>query len=165
MIYQKISKALNFMRFIKVTSKLRKRFYNKEFLFSLQKRIFFRRKKFLKKNFLDIRLLLNFYIIVKKKHFRKFYSQASRKVGSFIGHYLTKLELRLFMIAFRSNFITNIFMIRYILKYGIFFLNGTKVKKDINYSLKVGDVLELMPSYNRVIKWDMMARFVCNNIL
>jgi small subunit ribosomal protein S4 len=95
----------------------------------------FKEKRRLKRKFLNHRLLKNFYIVLSYNNFRKYYGLARRKSGSFVGNYLVYLEGRLFMLAYRSNFITNIFLIRHVIKQGIFLINGV-VCNQYNYIVK-----------------------------
>jgi ribosomal protein S4 len=128
------------MKIIKEQSKKRFRYYKMDFIFTLRKRINFRRKKRFKREFLLPRLLYNFYLILSRKNFMKFANIAKQKQGSYIENYLGLIEGRLFMMVYRSHLISNLFLIRYTIEYGIFCVNE-KLRSHYNFILKPGDIL------------------------
>jgi len=89
---------------------------------------------------------------------------ANRKIGYYYSNYFTILEGRIFMMAYRSTFITNIFLIRYVIDKGLFTVNGV-VKTHYNYSLKPGDIFQVSFDYKHFIREDLLLRLEKRNIL
>jgi len=138
--YIKLSKAANFIKVIKDQSKNRFRYYKMDFIFTLRKRINFRRQKKFKNEFLLPRLLYNFYLVLSRRNFMKYSNRAKKRKGYYIENYLGFIEGRLFMMVYRSHLISNLFLIRYIIEYGIFYVNE-RLKSHYNSILKPGDIL------------------------
>lgn len=161
--YFKISKAINFMRIIKIEGKARYWYYKRDFVFTYRRRRRFRRAKRFKENFIDRRYLKNFYLVLTYKNLRKYMNLASKKVGYFYGNYFSMLEGRIFMMAYRSTFITNIFLIRYVIDKGLFTINGL-VRYHYNYILKPGDIFQISFDYKDLFKEDLLLRLDNNNI-
>jgi len=162
--YFKLSKAANFMKVIFEQRKQRYKYYNRNFIFSLRKRINFKRKKKFKRNFLIPRVLYAFFLFLTKKNFIRYLNKAKRQHGYFIENYLALLEGRLFMVVYRSNFITNIFMIRYIIEQGAFYINDN-IKYCFNYIVKIGDYVKLSFDLINLFKNDLLMRLKNRNIL
>lgn len=161
--YFKISKAINFMRVIKAEGKARHWYYKREFVFTYRRRRRFRRAKRFKDDFINRRFLKNFYLVLTYKNLRKFMTIANKKAGYYYGNYFTLLEGRIFMMAYRSTFITNIFLIRYVVEKGIFTVNGV-IKRHYNYILKPGDIFQVSFDYKNLITNDLIMRLDNNNI-
>jgi len=138
--YIKLTKAANFIRVIKDQSKKRFRYYKMDFIFTLRKRINFRRQKRFKNEFLLPRLLYNFYLVLSRRNFMKYSNRAKQRKGYYIENYLGLIEGRLFMMVYRSHLISNLFMIRYTIDHGMFFVNN-KVRSHYNSILRPGDFL------------------------
>lgn len=136
-LYKKVFKLINFMWVMRVEKRVRKIYYKKEFIFSLVKRIRFRWCKKLKKKYINFCYLYNFYLIIRRKIFRRYVYMVCRKLGVFIGNYLNFIEGRLFMLVYRVNFINNIFKLKYIIDKGIFLINGYLINY-LNFVVKVG---------------------------
>lgn len=143
--------------------KARYRYYKREFVYSFRKRIRFRRKKDLKNNYIERRLLKNFYLVLTYNNFRRFMNIAKGQKGYYIGNYLTLLEGRLFMISYRSNFITNIFLIQHVIKNGLFNVNGV-TRNHFNFIIKSGDILQVNFNYKKLFYNDILLR-LDNNII
>ena len=152
------------MRVIESHTKARYELYNQNFVFSYRKQRIFRRKKEFKKNFIQKRLLKHFYLVLSYRNFRRYMNLAVRRTGSYISNYLCLLEGRIFMIAYRSTFITNIFIIRYVIDKGIFTING-KIRKHYNFSLIPGDLFQVSFDYKDLFYRDLLLRLENNNIL
>lgn len=161
--YFKVSKAVNFMRVIKAEGKARYWYYKREFVFTYRRRKRFRRKKRFKDNFIQRRFLRNFYLVLTFKNFRRYMTMANRKVGYYYGNFFTMLEGRIFMMAYRSLFITNIFLIRYVIDKGLFTINGI-VRTHYNYVLSPGDIFQVSFDYKDFIRQDLLLRFEKKNI-
>jgi len=138
--YTKLTKAANFMRVIKDQSKKRFRYYKMDFIFTLRKRINFRRQKRFKSKFLLPRLLYYFYIVLSRRNFMIYSNRAKKRRGYYIENYLGLIEGRLFMMVYRSHLISNLFLIRYVVEFGMFCVNE-RIKAHCNSILKPGDYL------------------------
>ena len=163
-LYYKISKAINFVRVIKSQNRARYLHYKRQFVFTLRKKIRFRRRQQFKTPFIGPRYLVNFYLVLTRDNFRRYIRKAKRKHGYFIGNYLTFLEGRLYMMVYRSNFITNLFMIRNVMRQGIFCVNSV-IRYQFNYTMNLGDILQVHPIYKFLLREDMLTRFEQNIIL
>lgn len=162
--YFKVNKIVNFMRVIRSENRMRRRFYKRNFIFNYRRKRFFRRKKRYKKNFIQKRYLKNFYLVLSYRNFRRYMTLASKKVGYYYGNYFSLLEGRIFMMAYRSTFITNIFIIRYVIDKGLFTING-KIRRHYNYSLIPGDLFQVSFDYKNFFYKDLLLRLKKNNIL
>lgn len=122
-------------------------------------------KKKLKENYILPRYLRSFYMVLKKKTFLKYIklSMKGKLVRGFVSTYLGYLESRLFIIIYRLNIITNIFMIKSLINEGVFYINFKK-KKHINTCLQLGDILHISNSWKDIIKIDMGIRLKKNII-
>jgi ribosomal protein S4 len=120
MTYKKLTKAANFIRVINDQSRKRFKYYKMDFIFTLRKRINFRRQKRFKDSFLLPRLLYNFYIIISRRNFMKIANRAKKRKGYYIENYLGLLEGRLFMMVYRCHLISNLFLIRYVITHNMF---------------------------------------------
>src|SRR5437868_7110255 len=120
MTYTKLNKAANFIRVINDQSKKRFKYYKMDFIFTLRKRINFRRQKRFKDDFLLPRLLYNFYLIISRRNFMKISIREKKRKGYYIENYLGLLEGRLFMMVYRCHLVSNLFIIRYIVKHNMF---------------------------------------------
>lgn len=161
--YYKITKAVNFMRVIKADGRARRRYYRRQFVFNFRRRRRFRRMKKFKDNFIERRYLKNFYLVLTYKNFRRYMDLAIRKMGYYYGNYFSLLEGRIFMMAYRSTFITNLFIIRYVVDKGLFTING-KIRRHYNYSLVPGDVFSVSFDYKSFFYNDLLLRLEKNNI-
>lgn len=161
--YLKISKAINFMRVIKAEGKARYWYYRREFVFTYRRRKRFRRAKRFKEDFISRRYLRNFYLVLTYKNLRRYMDLANRKVGYYYGNYFTILEGRIFMMAYRSTFITNIFLIRYVIDKGLFTVNGI-VRRHYNFVVNPGDIFQVSFDYKDLIRKDLLMRLDNNNI-
>lgn len=161
--YFKISKIVNFMRVIRNEARARWRYYKRDFIFTFRRKRRFRRLKKFKKNFVERRYLKHFYLVLTYKNFRRYMNLASRKLGYYYGNYFTLLEGRIYMMAYRSTFITNLFIIRYVINKGLFAVNG-KIKKHYNFSLKPGDLFQINFEYKNFFYDDLLLRLQKRNI-
>jgi len=161
--YFKISKVVNFMRVIRNETRARSRYYKRDFIFTYRRRRRFRRMKKFKENFIERRYLKNFYLVLTYKNFRRYMNLASRKLGYYYGNYFSLLEGRIYMMAYRSTFITNLFIIRYIIDKGLFTING-KVRRHYNFSLQPGDLFQVSFDYKEFFYKDLLLRLEKNNI-
>lgn len=158
LIYKKPTKEVTFVRLAKKQDYFRRKYYKKQFLYSFKRRIRFEKIKRLEPEFLLPRYLKYFYLILKMSNFRRFYKKAARKMDAFDSNLMIFLECRLFMVAYRLNFINNMFMIRSTIQFGIMHVNGI-VKYHSNTTISVGDVVGLANKYRELIRKDMIIRF------
>lgn len=68
------------------------------------------------------------------------------------------------MVVYRSNFITNIFLIRYIIEQGAFSINDN-IRYCFNTILKIGDYVKLSDIYFTLFKNDLKLRLINRNVL
>ena len=162
--YFKVNKIVNFIRVIRFENRSRRRFYKRNFIFNYRRKKKFRSKKKYKPNFIQRRYLKNFYLVLTFRHFRRYMNLAVRKIGYYYSNYFCLLEGRIFMMAYRSTFITNIFIIRYVIDKGLFTVDG-KVRRHYNYSLKPGDLFQVSFDYKDLFCDDLLLRLENNNIL
>jgi ribosomal protein S4 len=88
---------------------------------------------------------------------------ANRKAGYYYGNYFTLLEGRIYMLAYRSTFITNIFLIRNVIIHGIFTVNGM-IRRHYNFALQPGDIFQVSFDYRSLMREDLLMRLDRNNI-
>lgn len=161
--YYKASKAVNFMRIMKSEGKARHWYYKRDFVFSYKRRRRFRRAKRFKSAFIQRRFLRNYYLVLTLKNIRKYMYLASRKAGYYYGNFFTLLEGRIYMLAYRSTFITNIFLIRNVITHGIFTVNGL-VRRHYNFVLQPGDIFQVSFDYRPLMREDLLMRLDRDNI-
>ena len=158
MTYKKLTKAANFIRVINDQSRKRFKYYKMDFIFTLRKRINFRRQKRFKDSFLLPRLLYNFYIIISRRNFMKIANRAKKRKGYYIENYLGLLEGRLFMMVYRCHLISNLFLIRYVITHNMFWVNE-KVRVHSNSLVKSGDILWFADKvWQELFKEDLLLR-------
>jgi len=162
--YRKVSKAFNFMRVVSQEYVRRQSYYNQDFIFVFTKGMYFRRKKEFEPEFIDHRYLYSFYLVLRQYHFRKMYKKARKNYGPFIKNYLHYLEGRLYMIAYRSNFMSNIFMIRYLIHHGFFIVNE-KIRTDYNYVIHLHDFIQVNYKYKMLVHGDLAIKCIRKNII
>jgi len=90
--------------------------------------------------------------------------KARRRRGSFIGNYLIFLEGRLFMLVYRSNFVNNIFKLKYIIDRGIFLVDN-EIKYYSNHVVKPGQLVQVSFDYRDLFKKDFKLRLKQGYIL
>ena len=163
-LYKRPSKLINYIRVMSKERKLRRKYYRREFVYSLQKKIRFRWRKKFKSKYINHRYLYNFYMIVRRRTFRKYMYKARRRRGSFIGNYLIFLEGRLFMLVYRSNFVNNIFKLKYIIDRGIFLVDN-EIKYYSNHVVKPGQLVQVSFDYRDLLKKDFKLRLKQGYIL
>jgi len=151
------------MRVIRNEARARYKYYKRDFIFTYRRKRRFRRMKKFKENFIERRYLKNFYLVLTYKNFRRYMNLASRKLGYYYGNYFSLLEGRIFMMAYRSTFITNLFIIRYVIDKGLFTING-KIRRHYNFSLQPGDLFQVSFDYKEFFYKDLLLRLEKNNI-
>ena len=153
----KITKLIHYRRIMKQQVGWRKWFYRQNFVYSLRSRINFRRKKRLKKDYIKPKILYNYYLTLRRKTYRHYLYRAKKKVGYFYRNYLTLVEGRLFMLVYRSNFVSNLFRLKFIIAEGYFLVNGIE-RYSSNFNVKVGEIIQVKFKYKIFIYYDMLFR-------
>ena len=95
-------------------------------------------------------------MIVRRRTFRRYMYKARRMRGSFVGNYLAFLEGRLFMLVYRSNFVNNIFKLKFIIDRGIFLVDGN-LKSQSNLSVRPGQLVQTSFDYRDLLKKDLKS--------
>jgi hypothetical protein len=91
--------------------------------------------RFLPKEMFLLRLNLFYFLSLSPNYFRKMLNRAVSHVGSMTRNYMMFLEGRLLSFVYRTNLITNVFMLRFWVNYGVFTVNGKlhgRVNKLVN---------------------------------
>jgi len=156
--YKKFNKENKFFSILDSERVAKRYHYKKEFIFTFRRRIKFRKKKKEEAEYLLPRCLKHFYIVLKLDQLRKMQWTAVKKYGNFEANFLLLLECRIFMLAYRLHFVTNLFMIKGFLDQGIITVNGL-VKYHCNITAKVGDFISIENTYFNLIWYDMFLRF------
>ena len=68
-----------------------------------------RKRRFIKKRFLTLRIVKLFYLTLTYKDFNKIAFNSSKKDGSFENHFFLALEGRLISFLYRTSFVSNMF--------------------------------------------------------
>lgn len=154
---KKLTKFIHFKRIMREQYRARKAFYRNEFVYSLAKKINFRRKKRHKQRYIKPKVLYNYYLILRRRAYRKYLYKAKKKYGFFYDNFLTYIEGRLFMLVYRANFITNMFKIQYAITKGLFLVNGIK-RYHGNFNVNIGEIVQLDFKYKSLVTIDMKMR-------
>jgi len=109
-------------------------------------------------NFVDPRVLKHYYFTLKMNHFKKFRLKAMKELGSYEENFLNFVEGRLFMLVYRSNFVTNMFMLKSLIELGIFTINYQRKYHPNVYAIP-GDVICAIYPYWEFIREDIKMRW------
>lgn len=153
----KKSKLIKFRFLMEKINKERLEYYRKEFTFDLSNKINFLKRDKFKKKYIRPRLLYTYFLFLRRKMFLRYAYKAKRRNGYFFRNYLVYLEGRLFMLIYRSNFITNIFKLKFIIDRGIFLVNNVK-RYYVNYIVNIGDLIQVDFSYKNILQDDLKIR-------
>lgn len=104
----------------------------------------FEGRKSMKYRFLSLRLVRLFYVSLTYKQLRAISCKAARMDGFFQSNFCFLLEGRLLSMVYRSNFFVSFFEIGELVKQGLVLVNGAIVTF-VNYTLRVGDILSIIP--------------------
>jgi len=163
-LYLKASKITYFIKIMRTHKRLRKLYFRREFIYSLAKRIRFRKRKKFELYYINPRYLYNYYLIIRRRTYKKYIYKAKRKYGSMGRNYFAFIEGRLFMLLYRANFVNNMFKLKFIIDRGLFQVNG-KIKFFANHNVKVGELVQIHFKYLQMFKNDLKLRFINRNIL
>jgi hypothetical protein len=83
--------------------------------------------------------------------------KAIKQLGCYDSNYSNFIEGSLFMYLYRSNFITNLFMIKSIMELGIFLVNNER-RYHTHYYTRPGDIITVLPVYHDLVKNDLLLR-------
>jgi len=155
--YGRPNKIMTFIRIMKNERKARKWYYRKNFIYSYKKRMRYQKKKYQTNEFVFPRILKHYYLVLKLDHFRRFRLKAMKQVGSYQENYLNFIEGRLFMLLYRSNFVTNLFMLKSLMELGIFLINN-KRKYHTHVYTRPGDIVSVLPQYFFLLRNDLLMR-------
>jgi hypothetical protein len=145
--------------------KKRRAFYREPINYSSFKRMRFRFHKKWKPDYIRPRAVKNFYLVLTKKNYRKYKENAAWQNGYFFSNYLIYLECRLFMLVHRTNFISNMFLIKSIINLKNFFILNCKTFNSYpNYQFYVGDFIQVSNDYKELLKKDLEIRLLNNTI-
>jgi ribosomal protein S4 len=93
-----------------------------------------------KKEFTDIRLAKNFYIMYTLKQLKNLVKKAKRKDGLFEQNFLNLMECRLPSFIYRTSFLPNMFESLYYIKEGNVAVNKV-FRPLIFFSIKMMDII------------------------
>ena len=69
-----------------------------------------------------------------------------KQLGSYEANYTNFIEGSLFMYLYRSNFVTNLFMMKSVMEFGIFLVNN-RPRRHTHYYTRPGDMITILHSY------------------
>jgi len=163
--YPKKSKAINFIRTFVKEKKAKRKYLRRRFSFIFKKRRKFRWFKRLKLKLVLKHYLRNFYMVFSLNTIAKFMRIAKRQRGYFFPNFLNFLEQRIYMLAYRTQFITNMFIIRQVIRYGMFAVNGV-IKYNYNFRVKPGDWFHFSSKdWRKLFRRDLIIRLKRKNVL
>ena len=87
-IYLKKTRLMQFQQSMEEHESSRKKYYRKEFSFTLDKKLNFRNRERYKKKYLQPRLLFNYFLLIRRRMFLRYAYKAKRQSGYFIKNYL-----------------------------------------------------------------------------
>jgi len=141
-----------------------RKFRRQRYVYKLWGRRKFEFPKKLKKNYVIPRIVRNYYIFMKKKIINRKVKKAKREMGKYIENFIRSMEGRLLNVIYRSNFVTNIFMVKDLITSGVVRVNKKKITYS-NYIVGLGDFLEIIKPWNIIIKKDMLIRLKKNILI
>lgn len=95
------------------------------------------------KNLDTLKKISFYYGGLRKKKIKQIGIIAKKKKGIFLDNFLILLELRLSMIIFKMNFCKTILEAIHLIYAGYILVNKTIIK-NINYIVKIGDIIEII---------------------
>jgi len=157
--WKKIDHTLHYWAKVRLVKKELKELKKHRYVYRIWNRRRYEKLKYFKPNYIIPRYLRNFYLILKKHNFVNFIKKSlkGKLIRGFVSTYLNFLEGRLIVIVYRLNLINNIFIIKTLIKFGIFQVNFNE-KKHINTRVKLGDFLTINKKWLPIIKRDLLYR-------
>ena len=157
----KPSKKLNKICFFFFNGKRRKRNFDwwkkKYFIYEVRDLYVKKKRHIQKKEFIDIRIAKNFYIMYTLKQLRKVVKKAKRKDGLFEQNLIIFMECKLPSFIYRSSFLPNMFE-------SIIFVKNCNIavnkvfKPFIFYSIKIMDIITFRVWEKSYIYWSFYQR-------
>ena len=117
-----------------------------------------KKKKYMKWQFVSLRLVKLFFLTLKYKQFRMIAIKAARKDGLFQNHFCSLLEGRLVSFVYRTNFLYSMFEIINFVRNGNVFIDGVLVNY-VNYVVGIGKFVTFNPFYYSKFRMNMIRRF------
>jgi ribosomal protein S4 len=103
--------------------------------------VYIKKKKYTyKKEFTEIRIAKNFYIMYTLKNLKKIVKKAKKKDGLFEYNFITLMECRLPSFIYRASFLPNMFESMIFVKKGNIAVNK-KFKYHMTYSISAMDLV------------------------
>lgn len=157
----KPSKKLNKVCLFFFNRKRRKRnfdWWKKKYFIYEVRDLYIKKKKYTyKKEFTEIRIAKNFYIMYTLKNLRKIVRKAKKKDGLFEFNFISIMECKLPSFIYRSSFLPNMFE-------SINYIKGSNIavnkifRSFINYSVKVTNIVTFRVSEKNYIYWNFYKR-------
>ena len=122
--------------------------------------VFIKKQKW---KFLSRRVSKLFFLTLSYKQFSKLFYKASKMDGFKESNYIMLIENRLFSMLYRMHFISNIFSIRSFILNKNVYLNK-RIVTFPNMKVWYGDILQLDSLKSKIIKLDLIKRFVLSNM-
>lgn len=157
----KPSKKLNKVCLFFFNRKRRKRnfdWWKKKYFIYEVRDLYVKKKKYTyKKEFTDIRIAKNFYIMYTLKKLKKIVKKAKRKDGLFEYNFISFMECKLPSFIYRASFLPNMFESMIFIKKGNIAVNKV-FKSYIYYSIEVMDIITFRVWEKSFIYWEFFKR-------
>ena len=101
-----------------------------------------------------------FYGGLRKKSYKKLVKISSKK-GNFLTNIINNFELSLSSLIYRMNFCASMKEAMYLVKSGFVSVNK-EVHTDVKFRVRVGDIIQLVPSVRRTSYYRMMYKVFGN---
>lgn len=157
----KPSKKVNKICLFFFNRKRRKRNFDwwkkKYFIYEIRD-VYIKKKKYTyKKEFTEIRIAKNFYIMYTLKNLKKIVKKAKKKDGVFEYNLISLMECKLPAFIYRASFLPNMFESMIFIKKGNIAVNK-KFKYYITYSISVMDLITFRIWEKNYIYWNFFKR-------
>jgi ribosomal protein S4 len=157
----KPSKKLNKICLFFFNRKRRKRnfdWWKKKYFIYEVRDLYVKKKKYTqKKEFTDIRIAKNFYIMFTYKQLKKFVKNAKKKDGLFEQNFISFMECKLPSFMYRSSFLPNIFESIYYIKNNNVAINKV-FRSSIFFPVKCMDIVTFRVWEKSYIYWSFYKR-------
>lgn len=157
----KPSKKLNKICLFFFNRKRRRRnfdWWKKKYFIYEVRDLYVKKKRYTqKKEFTDIRIAKNFYIMYTLKNLKKMVKKAKKKDGLFEQNLIILMECNLPFFIYRSSFLPNIFESIHYIKNGNIAVNKV-FKPFVFYSIKIMDIITFRVWEKSYIYWNFYRR-------